>query len=157
MTCAQVECVVLEHTGGGNEYRNHNRRGSFKAIAWVAIVWNLMGVAAYINQSIMDLSALPDAQRTFYEAVPAWATAAFAVAVFAGSAGSIALLLRKQWALHLLVLSFIGIVVQVFHSLFIGNGLEVFGTTALIMPLLTLGIGVALIWFALFSRNKSWI
>jgi len=116
-----------------------------------------MGVAAYLGQMTMDLSALPDAQRAFYESIPTWATAAFAIAVFAGVAGSIGLLLKKRWAIPVLVVSFASVVVQVTHSLLLGNGLEVFGTSALILPLATLATGLALIGFAYLSKNRAWI
>lgn len=129
----------------------------FLAIAGLALIWNLMGVAAYLGQMTMDMSVLPDAQRGYYESIPPWATAAFAIAVFAGVAGSVGLLLKKHWAIPVLVMSLVGVVVQVTHSLLLGNGLEVFGTSALIFPLLTLAIGLALIGFAVMSRNRAWI
>lgn len=129
----------------------------FLPVAGLALVWNMIGVAAYLNQMTMDLSVLPDAQRTFYASIPLWATTAFAIAVFAGVAGSVGLLLKKRWAVPALIASFMGIVVQVTHSLLLGNGLEVFGKSALILPLLTLSIGLALIGFAILSRNRAWI
>lgn len=129
----------------------------FWVAASAALIWNLIGVAAYLGQMMMDMSTLPDAQRTFYETTPAWATSAFAIAVFAGTAGSVALLLRQRWAILALVASLFGIIVQMAHSLLLENGLEVFGTSALILPLLTLAIGLTLIWFAIVSKNQSWL
>ena len=129
----------------------------FWVAASAALIWNLMGVAAYLGQMMMDVSTLPDAQRTFYETTPAWATSAFAIAVFAGTAGSAALLLRQRWAIPALVASLFGVIVHMAHSLLPGNGLEIFGTSALILPLLTLAIGLALIWFAIMSKNRSWL
>ena len=129
----------------------------FLVVASLALVWNLMGVAAYLNQMTMDLSVLPEAQRLFYQTIPAWATAAFAIGVFAGVAGSIGLLLKKRWAIPVLVVSFGGVVVQMIHSLLLGNGLDVFGTSASILPLITLAIGLALVGFAMLSKNRAWI
>ena len=129
----------------------------FLIVAGLALAWNLIGVAAYVGQVTMDLSSLPDSQRAFYESIPAWATAAFAIAVFAGAAGSLALLLKKRWASPVLVVSCLGMLAQMTHSFFLGNGLEIFGTSALILPLATLAIGLALIGFAIFAKNKAWI
>lgn len=129
----------------------------FLPVAGLALIWNIMGVAAYLNQMTMDLNNLPDAQRAFYASIPSWATAAFAIAVFAGVAGSVGLLLKKRWALPVLIASFVGIVLQVTHSLLLSNGLEVFGTSALILPVLTLAIGLALIGLAILSKNRAWI
>jgi len=140
-----------------NESVKTNPAKWFLPVAGLALVWNLMGVAAYLNQMTMDLSILPDAQRAFYESIPVWATAAFAIAVFAGVAGSVGLLMKKRWAIPLLVVSFVAIVVQATHTLVLGNALEIFGSSILILPLITLAIGLALIGLAFLSRNRAWI
>ena len=129
----------------------------FWAVSGLALVWNLMGVAAFVGQMMMDLSTLPAAERAFYESTPAWATVAFAVAVFGGVLGSVGLLLRKSWAFAMLVACLLGIVVQDGHSLFIGDGIEVFGPAGLILPLFTFGIAAALAWFARYSGQQGWI
>ena len=62
----------------------------FMVVAVLLLVWNLLGVMAYIMQVTMSpetLAALPDAQRQLYENTPAWATAAFAIAVSGGALG----------------------------------------------------------------------
>jgi len=54
----------------------------FMVVAAVLLVWNLIGVMAYIAQVMMSpesLAALPDEQRQIIENTPAWATAAFAI------------------------------------------------------------------------------
>ncbi len=129
----------------------------FWVAAGAALVWNLAGVAAYLGQMMMDLSTLPETQRMFYETIPAWATSAFAIAVFAGTAGSAALLLRQQWAMPAFIASAFGIIIQMTHSLLLSNGLEVFGTSALILPIATLVIGLALIGFTVISKNRCWL
>ena len=82
---------------------------------------------------------------------------AFAVAVFGGTLGCVALLLRKSWAFLMLVICLAGIVVQISHSLFIGNGIEVFGPQGLVLPALTFSIGVLLVWFASYSAKRGWL
>jgi len=129
----------------------------FLPVAGVALVWNLLGVVAYLGQMSADLSALPDAQRAFYESMPAWATAAFAIAVFGGVAGSVGLLLRKSWALPALVLSVAGVAVQMTHSLLLGNGMAIFGSSALVLPLLTFAIGLGLVGLARLAKTRAWI
>lgn len=129
----------------------------FLAVAVLALLWNLLGVAAYLNQMVMDLSVLPVAQRAFFESIPTWATSAFAIAVFAGTAGSVGLLLKRRWSIPLFFVSSIGIVVQLIHSLLIGKSLEIFGRSALIVPAVTFAISLVLIWFAVLSKNKAWI
>ncbi len=128
---------------------------------WVAsglgLVWNLIGVAAFVGQMTMDLTTLPAAEQAFYESTPAWATVAFAVAVFGGVFGCVGLLLRQGWAFAMLVACLLGIVVQDGHSLFIGDGIEVFGPAGFILPLFTIAIAAALAWFARYSERRGWI
>lgn len=72
---------------------------AFWIISVLALLWNLLGVMAYIMQVTMTpeaLQALPAEQQALYTNVPAWATAAFAVAVWGSTLGCILLLLRKK-------------------------------------------------------------
>ena len=126
-------------------------------VSATGLIWNLLGVAAFVLQMTMDLSSLPDVQREFHESTPGWATAGFALAVFGGVLGCTALLLRKRWAFIMLAVCVVGILVQFGHSLFIGNGIEVFGPQGLIMPILTLSIAIALVWFARYAGEKGWL
>ena len=129
----------------------------FWLVSGVGLLWNLMGVAAFLGQMTMDTSSLSNAERVFYESTPVWATIAFGVAVSAGVLGSIALLLRQRWAIPTVIVSFICIVIQVSHSIFIGDGIEVYGPAGLVLPFLTLCIAAALIGHARYSATKGWI
>ena len=74
---------------------------AFWIIAVIALIWNLMGVMAYLGQAYMTdetKALLPEAEKALYNNVPIWVTAAFAIAVFGGVLASIALLMRKQIA-----------------------------------------------------------
>lgn len=132
----------------------------FWVVSGIALLWNLVGVAAYIMQVTMTpeaMAALPEAQRIAYENTPGWATGAFAIAVFAGALGSLALLLRKSWAVPVLLLSLGGALVQNVHNFFMSNNIEIMGSEAIVMPALVIAIGVALVWFARKSQANGWI
>lgn len=133
---------------------------SFWIIAAVALVWNLLGVMAYIMQMTMTeeaLLALPAAERALYENVPAWATSAFAIAVNAGALGCILLLLRRAWAVPVLIVSLAGVLVQMYHSLFIARSIDVYGLGGLSMPVLVVVIAVFLVWYARQAHSRNWI
>ncbi len=132
----------------------------FWIVSALALIWNVMGVTAFVMQVTMsaeDMAALPDAERILYEATPMWATIAFAVAVFGGAIGCLFLLLRKKWATSMLMASLAGIIVQMIHSFFISNSFEVFGPGSAIMPIMVLLIAILLIWLAQSATKKSWI
>ncbi len=132
----------------------------FWVVAAIALVWNLMGVMAYLGQVMMTPEAfelLAKDQQALIESTPAWATGAFAIAVWGGTFGTVLLLLRKKLAVPVLILSFIGILVQLVHAFFISNSFEVFGPGGLIMPVMVFGFALYLIVFARNAVAKGWI
>ncbi len=133
---------------------------SFWILSGLFLVWNLMGVMAFLMQVTMSdeaLAVLPEAQRDLYLGTPAWANAAFAVAVFGGTLGCIFLLLRKSWAVPVLILSLAGVAVQMFHAFFLSPALEVLGAGGLVMPVLVTAGALFLIWYARRARSRNWI
>lgn len=98
---------------------------SFMLIAILFLLWNLIGLASFVMQYSMDLTELaksdPYTARVF-AAMPGWLWLVFAVAVLAGTAGAIALLLRRRAAMPLFLLSLIAVVVQ-FGYTFLGTDL----------------------------------
>ena len=132
---------------------------SFYWIAGVALLWNLMGIGAYVSQVTMapeGLSALPDAERALYTNIPWWATAAYAIAVTAGALGCVLLLFRKALATPVLIASLAGVLVQMYQALFMANSIEVYGAGAMIMPGAIIIVGAYLIWFSMNAKNKGW-
>lgn len=133
----------------------------FWIVSAIALLWNLMGAMAYLGQvySTDEMkAAMPAEQLELMENTPAWATAAFAIAVWAGVLGCLGLLLRKKWAKPVLLLSLLGIVVQMSYAFFMTNAVEVYGTVqGVVMPILLVGIGVGLVLLAKSAQNKGWI
>jgi len=133
----------------------------FWIVSVVALIWNIMGVMAYLGSAFMTdevKAEMPPEQLALMENTPAWVTAAFAIAVWAGLLGCIALLLRKKWARPILLLSLIGIIAQMFYSFFMSNASEVYGQVqGVIMPILVIAIGVALVLLARKAINKGWL
>ncbi len=127
---------------------------SFWIISTIALLWNLMGVASYImmTQLTPEVAAETYGQAfaDIFAAKPAWATGAFAIAVFAGLLGCIGLLLRKKWARLLFIISFVGILIHNIWGVMAGT-LSVIGTFDKVMTLLVMAVAVFLIWF---SRQK---
>ena len=135
--------------------------GHFKVVAIIALIWNLIGVAAFARFMVMlgnpeAMSALPDEQRAMIESTPAWAHAAYGVAVIAGAIGSLLLVLRKNLAGPVLVVSLAGILVQQFHAFVVADGLANYGGQGLIMPIIVLAIGIYLVVLARQAKANGW-
>ena len=131
----------------------------FMVVAGILLVWNLLGVTAYIMQVMMTpeaLAALPDAQRQLYENTPEWATAAFAIAVNGGVLGCLLLLLKRNLAGLFLQLSLAGVLVQMFHSFFMSKSFEVFGPGGMVMPIMVMLIAIYLVTLAAKAKSNRW-
>ena len=119
-------------------------------IAVLALIWNTLGVLAYLGQAYMSddtLSSLPESTQLYYSNLPAWVTAAFAIAVFGGLFGAIGLLWRKKWAYFLFVISLVAVVLKQVYDLFIQDYNQITGE-GLILPVLVLAIAVYLVFFS---------
>lgn len=124
---------------------------SFWIIGITALIWNLMGVFAYLQRAYMtaeDLAALPIEEQALYDNVPIWVTAAFALAVFGGTLGCILLLLRKKLATFIFSISLANILAQMTYNIFMSKALEVYGPGGIIMPIMVIIIGAFLVWYS---------
>jgi hypothetical protein len=138
---------------------NTNKPGiAFWIISVIALIWNLMGVNAYLMQAFRVESALEEMtpeQLALLDTTPAWVTALFAIAVFAGALGCIALLMRKKMAVLLLTVSFFAATVQQLRWLF-SDGRELFDQfQGTIMPIMIIVVCAFLVWYAKSQKAKG--
>jgi len=134
--------------------------GWFKVVAVLALLWNLLGCFAFASDlklSPDDVAKLSAAQQTLYAARAGWAVAATAIAVLGGALGCIGLLMRRKWALPVLVLSLIGIVVQDFGLFVLVDGATLAGPVAVVMQAIVLAVGIALVWLARKGIARGWL
>ena len=128
---------------------------SFWIMIVVTLIFNVMGVINYFVQMHADsLASFPEKYRPIIEGRPAWATAAFAIAVFGGSLGSLLLLLRKSAAIYVLIASLLGVLVTMMH-IFGVAGLRSFEIW--IGVLMQLVVTAFLIWYSKLVERKGWI
>ena len=129
---------------------------SFWLISALALIWNVMGCANYFMQMNPEiLATYRESERMIVEGRPAWATATFALAVFGGAIGCVLLLIRRSAAIYLFIISLLGVVGTMIHTLTIG--IE-FGTGEILgIILMPLAVALFLVWYASFARQKTWI
>jgi hypothetical protein len=80
-----------------------------------SLLWNLLGVAAFIMQATMSaetFASLPKEQQELWGNMGALAWIAYAVAVGAGTLGAIGILMGRKLAVLLFLASLVAIVVQ---------------------------------------------
>lgn len=132
----------------------------FWLISSLALIWNLIGVFNYLTQAFMTdeiLASLPQDQQLMYQEVPAWVTAAFALAVFSGTLGALLMLLKKKIATTFFILSFIGIISQMSYGLLINENTDSYGPMGLLMPFMIISIGGYLIWYSKKAAEYTWL
>jgi hypothetical protein len=125
----------------------------------LALIWNIMGVMAYLGQVYITdeiLASLPEADQLYIKNVESWVTAAYATAVFSGFFGCIALLIRKKIAKFLFIISLIAFVAQSTYNFFIQEFMEV-QPLQMAWSFIILAICLFLIWYSTIAVKRAWI
>ena len=126
----------------------------------ILLLWNIMGIMSfYYHIFITDeaLAELPIEEAALYGQYPMWTAVAFAIAVFGGTLGTLGLMLKKKWSKPVLFISLVGIIVQMTHSLFITDSMEVYGPGAAIMPSMVILVAIYLVWLSNYAIKKNWL
>lgn len=126
----------------------------------LALLWNLIGCLAYLGDVTLtpeDVAKMTEAQQAMYNARPAWAVAATAIAVWGGAAGCVGLIMRKGWALALLIASLLALVVQDVAIFAVSPGAASPDPVALGLQAFVLLIGIGLVLLARKAMANGWI
>lgn len=132
----------------------------FWIVSTLALIWNAMGVNQYLQQAYNTESfraLYTPEQLALADNTPAWATAAFAIAVFGSVIACVLLLLRKKLATTVFLIALVGIVIQMVHGLILAKSYEVSSTFEISMAIIVPIVGLLLYFFAKRSAAKGWI
>lgn len=118
----------------------------FWIVAGLALLWNGFGAADYTmtqtgNQAWLEAMQVDPALLAKVKAAPVWATAGWALGVWGGFLGSLALIMRKKLAAPLFLASIAGAVAG--FSWQIGAGVNTLALAGVIT-----GIAALLFWYA---------
>jgi len=121
---------------------------------WVGafgLAWNLYGVYQYLT-TVGLVGPTAGGQPTTADAMPLWVTAAFAIGVFAGTLGSLCLLLLNRSATLLLVVSLIADLLWDVRMLSGGDR----GSAAAVVIASTV-VAIVLAWTSYHAGRKGWL
>ncbi len=129
---------------------------SFWVISALMLIWNIMGCINFFMQMNPEMvNSYRETEQAIISGRPAWATVAFAVAVFGGALGCFLLMLKKSVSFYLFIASLLGVVVTMIHTL--SAGIE-FGTGEILaIILMPLVVAAFLVWYSKYTENKGWI
>ena len=132
----------------------------FWVIGVVALLWNLAGLSAFVMDMTISadtLELMSDAQRQRYANNPIWLKIVYGIATIGGTLASVALLMKKKWAIMLFLISFVAVIIQFAFGIFGSNIMEESGTAALVLPIVVIIIAGLLWYYAKNCDAKRWL
>ena len=134
----------------------------FWVLAGVMLVWNVIGLMFYYQQSTLTPEKMQELGLTAQQIshitnTPAWGHSGYAIAVNAGVLGAILMLLRKAWAVPLFVLSLIGALVQDLDAIVLRDAMEAWGPGAWYLPAFVIVFCIFEIWYSLRVKANGWL
>jgi len=123
----------------------------FWVVAILGLLWNSVGAFDYTATHLRlesYMSAFTPEQLAYFYGFPAWAVAAWALGVWGAFFGSIALLLRKSWAVALFGVSIAGMVLTTLYNFVLTDGAALMGTGAVAVSAVIWAIALALFFYA---------
>jgi len=117
----------------------------------VSLLWGAMGAVDYLAAQTRwepYMSQFSAEQLEYFYGFPAWMVAGWALAVWAGLAGAVGLLMRRSWAVWMYALSLVGMAVSTFYNFVLTNGAEVMGVGPTIFTVVIWVVAIALFVYA---------
>ena len=140
-----------------DQYSPRPIAGWFPAAAVASLLFMGLGCVMYLTHVLMDPNSLPLDERAAYLATPAWVTAAYAVAVWVGLAGSILLVMKKKLAEPVLAVSLVAVLVWLAGLLIVAPLRNSMSANDLIVALVITAMTWTIFWFARHSRQREWL
>ena len=110
---------------------------SFWLISVFALLWNVGGAINYLMQTNLEfVSTLPETHRAIIEGRPAWAAVGFAIGVFGGAIGCLLLLSRKSIAFYVFIISLLGIIITMIHTINVASSIIRFSAGEIVVMIL---------------------
>ena len=121
------------------------------AVGLISLLWNCYGGYDYTMSHLGGLEffqsmGLDEEAFTWFQAMPAWATAAWAIGVWFSVIGSILLLARSRHAATAFLVSLIGAAISFAYQFTSDRPASLEGTEMVVMPLVIL-IAIMLQWY----------
>lgn len=125
----------------------------------LAILWNAGGAWNYVATKTGILQ-MPDEIGAFYDAMPFWATGAWAVAVWASLIGSVLILFRSRYAAPVFLTSLIAMAISFFHNIVLSNMLALMPAAGYLIftgfiVLIAVGLYIYARWLARWSERQA--
>ncbi len=140
-----------------DDYKPRALAGWYMPAAVAALLFMAFGCVMYLMHVLADPATMPLDQRAAFEAEPLWVTAAYAIAVWVGLAGTVMLVLRKKLAEPLLMVSLAAVLAWLAGLLVVTDLRESMSANDLLVALVVTAVTWTIFWFARHSRQRDWL
>ena len=132
---------------------------SFWIIGALTLLWNALGFVNFLVQMSPDaVATFPESHQAIINGRPLWATAGFGVGVFVGAFGCALLMLRKSAANYLFIISLVGIVVTMLHTIRVGTSVVEFtAAEVFVMIIAPVVVAAFLVWYGRWTEKRGWL
>ena len=120
-------------------------------IGVIAVLWNAVGAFDYSATQLRlesYMSQFTPEQLAYFYGFPAWAVAGWAVGVWGSFLGSLALLLRRTWAVWLFGAALAGLAVTTLYNFVLTDGASQMGAGAAVFSAVIWAIALFLFFYA---------
>jgi putative Mn2+ efflux pump MntP len=131
--------------------------GWYSAAAIASLLFMLAGCAMFVMHVTTDPATLPLDQRAVMAAWPTWSVVAFAIAVCAGTAGALLLVVKRRSAQPLLLVSLVATVVNFLPYVIVPDVRDNISTNDIAVAVGILVITWTIFWFARHSAQRGWL
>lgn len=131
----------------------------FWLAALAALLFECLSCYFYLEEVRVtpeQIAAMPLDQAALLSARPTWYYTAFAVSVWIGLLGSIGLLLRKTWAVPLLLTSLIAVIIQ-YSAIVIVPDMRTITSDALLGPFIIIVVCYGIFQLGRLARRRGWL
>lgn len=125
----------------------------------VGLLWNGFGAYDYFmtntqGDAYLRGMKMTEAQITYFHSMPSWMTGVWAIGVWGGLLGTILLLMRSKWAVHVFAASLAALIVSLIYSFLLSDGAKVMGNQSYMYIIITAG-ALFFLWYAWTMRKRG--
>ncbi|MGE5318592.1 MAG: hypothetical protein ACM3KD_00290 [Hyphomicrobiaceae bacterium] len=125
----------------------------------LALLWNAAGAFDYFmteTRNASYMNSFTAGQLAYFDSIPKWAIATWALGVWGGVLGSVLLLFRRRLAVAVFAVSLVSAALTFLYNYVLSNGLEVMGGgIALLFAGVILLIAALLLWYARYMAKSG--
>lgn len=150
--------MTVSDAGAARPGRNARTPIHLWIVGIAALLWNAVGVFDYVATQIRYepyMSQFTPEQLEYFYGFPAWVNVVWAVGLGTALFGSVALLLRKRWAVPMFGASLAAMAVTSVYTLVLTEGMAIMGTEGAVFSLIVWMVGILLLVYAWRQAHKG--